>query len=307
MVLFDIRIVSVSVVFIPEACRIIKYIWFNIFNMLNMSLMVPSLSTRGGGGGVEIVHVVPLEIEIDRAVRPFEVHNGFKANRVYLLAYVPGSEMGDAHDLGYFHGEVRRRLESLGIETVTVQMNIFDMLDVITRVSSVVRWERARGNIVYVNMSAGGAFVSVGTALAAMAQEARLYYVRSEKYSDTPVEKRAHGNAVVTMPQVHFLENFNISLPDERGVRLLVELYRRGEMRTSEVLAFMHGEGVAGFEEDPSGLGRAEKITLLMRLNKGVTEKLEALGHVRKERRGRESVYHMTESGKYVACISGLL
>jgi len=273
--------------------------------MFNMSLMVSSMSTRGGG--VEVVHVIPLENEIDRAVRPFEVHNGFRANRVYLLAYVPDAAVSDVHDLRYYHGEVRRRLESLGIETVTVQTNIFDMLEVITKASSVIRRERALGNIVYVNMSAGGAFVSVGTALAAMAQGARLYYIRSHRYTDTPEEKRVHGNAIVTMPQVHFLENFNISLPDERGVRLLVELYRRGEMRTSEVLAFMHGEGVAGFEEDPSRLSRAGKITLLMRLNKGVTEKLEALGHVTKERRGRESIYHVTESGKYVACISGLL
>jgi len=273
--------------------------------MFNMSLMVPRLNTIGGG--VEAVHVIPLENEIDRAVRPFEVPNGFKANRVYLLAFIPDVVVSDTHDLRYYHGEVRSRLEARGIETVTVLTNIFDMLDVITKVSSIVRRERARGNIVYVNMSAGGAFVSVGTALAAMVQDARLYYVRSYKYTETPEEKRAHGNAIVTMPQIHFLENFNISLPDERGVRLLVELYRRGEMRTSEVLGFMHEEGVEGFEEDPAGLSRAEKITLLMRLNKGVTEKLEALGHVTKEKRGRENLYHITESGKYIACISGLL
>ena len=44
-----------------------------------------------------------------------------------------------------------------------------------------------------------------------------------------------------------------------------------------------------------------------MRLNKGITGKLEDLGYISKEKRGRENVYHITDSGKYVACVSGLL
>jgi len=271
-----------------------------------MSLLVPRLTTIGGG--VEAVHVVPLEEEIDRAVRVFEVANGFRANRVYLLAWAPDYPTGrDNELLKYYHAEVRRRLEAQGIETVTVTTNIFDMLEVIKKVSSIVREEKERGNTVYVNMSAGGPFVSVGTAISTMVQDARLYYVRCQRYSETPEERRAHGKAIVTRPQVHFVENFNIRLPDRRGVALLVELYRRGSMRTSEILGFLHREGVEGFEADPSGLERGEKISLLMRLNKGITWKLEEAGYLRKEKRGRENLYSITESGKYVACVSGLL
>jgi hypothetical protein len=271
-----------------------------------MSLLVPKLTTIGGG--VEVVHVIPLEDEIDRAVRAFEVSNGFRANRVYLLAWVPEIAVRKEHKLlVHYYGVVKRRLEALGIETVTVLTNIFDMLDVITKVSAIVKQEKERGNVVYVNMSAGGAFVSVGTAISAMVQDARLYYVRCNRYSQTLEEKQAHGNAIVTSPQVHFLENFNIRLPDGRGVRLLVELYRRGSMRTSEVLGFLHDEGVEGFEAYSDELGRGEKISLLMRLNKGITAKLEDAGYVAKERHGRENVFRITESGKYVACVSGLL
>ncbi|HUV33664.1 MAG TPA: DUF6293 family protein [Candidatus Desulfaltia sp.] len=269
-----------------------------------MSIALPRLNTRGGG--VESVHVVPLEDEIDRAVRVFEVENGFKANKVYLLAWVPEGFEGVNRDLVYYHGEVRRRLGRLGLEVVTVLTNIFDMLEVIKRVSAVVRAEKERGNTVYVNMSAGGPFVSVGTAMAAMVQDARLYYVRCNRYSQTPEEKMSHGNAVVTTPQVHFIENFKIQLPDERGVRVLVELFGRGEMRTGDILRFLYREGVEGFaEEDPDALSREEKMTVLMRLNKGVTGKLEAAGYIEKERRGRENLYRVTESGKYVACVSG--
>jgi hypothetical protein len=268
-----------------------------------MSIQLTYLSTIGGG--VEAVHIIPLEEEIDRAVRAFEVPGGFKANRVYLLAWVPARAR--ARNFRFCHHVVRERLEALGIETVTLLTNIFDLLDVIKKVSSIVKMEKERGNTVYVNMSAGGPFVSVGTAISTMVQGARLYYVRCQRYSETPEERRAHGNAIVTNPQVHFLENFNIRLPGERGTRLLVELYLQERMRTSEILGFLHREGVEGFEEDPSGLSRGEKISLLMRLNKGITGKLEDAGHITKEKRGRENVFSITESGKYVACVSGLL
>lgn len=271
-----------------------------------MSIVDPKLEALYGG--VEIVHVIPLEDEIDRAVRVFEVANGFKANRVILLAWDVDVGGEAASDLVYYMGEVRRRLERLDIKVAVVHTNIWDMLEVIRRVSAVIREERAKGNIVYVNMSAGGAFVSVGTSIAAMVQDARLYYVRCQRYSVTREEKRSHGNAVVTQPQVHFLENFNIQLPEERGLRVMVELYRRGEMRTGDILGFLYEEGVEGFaDEDPAGMTRAEKMTVLMRLNKGVTGKLEDAGYVVKERRGRENLYRITESGKYAACVSGLL
>jgi hypothetical protein len=271
-----------------------------------MSALDPDITTIGGG--VEAVHVIPLEEEIDRAVRAFEVPGGFRANRVYLLATVadgPEEEGGEA--LRYCHGEVVRRLGALGIETITVFMSIYDVLDVIRKVSSIVRRERGRGSMIYVNMSAGGPFVSVGTAIAAMVQDARLYYVRCLRYSRTPEEKLEHGNAIVVSPQVHFLENFRIIMPDARALTVLVELYRRGRMRTSELLTVLHERGVEGFEEDYRLLGRGERVGLLMRLNKGITGKLEKVGYIVKERQGRENVFGITESGKYVACVSGLL
>ena len=271
-----------------------------------MSLQVPRYSTIGGG--VEIVHVIPLEEEIDRAVRAFEVEGGFKANKVYLLAFTaPRAQQDPVDELSYYWRKVDERLRALGVETVTVFTDIFNLLDVITKVSRIVRQEREKGNIVYVNMSAGGPFVSAGTAIAAMVQGARLYYVRCNRYIHTRQEKLSHGKAVVTTPQVHFLENFNIMLPDERGMKVLVKLRQTGEMRTSEILEYLHGEGVEGFEDDPSRLTRGEKIGMLMRLNKGITGKLDAAGYIAKEKRGRENIYTLTDSGEYVACVSGLM
>ena len=270
-----------------------------------MSLINPQITTRGGG--VEIVHVIPLETEIDRAVRAFEVDDGFKANKVYILTASVPLGMESVEEAKHYLNETRRRLESQRIKVEVIPTNTMSILDIISKVSGIVKSEREKGNLVYVNISAGGPFVSVGTSLAGMVQDVRLYYVRAEKLSLTEKERMTHGNAVVTAPQVHFLENFKIQLPDERSQSLLVELYKRASMRTSELLSFLYEQGVEGFEEDPEKLRRNEKITLLMRLNKGITGKLESAGYITKEKRGRENRYRITESGKYVACASGLV
>jgi hypothetical protein len=271
-----------------------------------MSLRVPRYSTIGGG--IETIHIIPLEEEIDRAVRAFEVDNGFKANKVYLLAFTaPKGQSDEIDEVSYYWKKVAQRFRALGIETITVFTDIFNMLDVISKVSRIVKQEKEKGNVVYVNMSAGGPFVSAGTAIAAMVQGARLYYVRCNRYIHTRQEKLSHGKAIVTTPQVHFLENFNIILPDERGMKLLIKLLQKGSMRTSDILEYLHNEGFDGFEDDPDNLSRGDKIGMLMRLNKGITGKLVDTGYIAKEKRGRENIYKITESGKYVACVSGFI
>ena len=259
--------------------------------------------------GERIIHIIPVEAEIDRAVRPFRDPDGFRANRVYLLGTTdPKAFKGDrGWIVPHCHERVRETFEAMGIEAVTIETCISDLQDVMRKVSRIVLEERSKGNIVYVNMSAGGPFVSVATAMSAMVQGARLYYVRCIRYAESLEERLEHGNAVCDQYEVQFLENFNIIMPDERALTVLIELNEHGSMRTSELLSAMHERGVKGFEEDPALLSRGDKIGLLMRLNKGITGKLEKVGYIRKERRGRENVYSITESGRYVACISGLL
>jgi hypothetical protein len=270
-----------------------------------MSIFNPKVSSIGGG--VEIVHVIPIETEIDRAVRVFEVENGFKANRAYILSGVVPLGLETREEANHYLNETRRRLEIQGIKVEVVPTHTISILDIISKVSNIVKAEREKGNIVYVNMSAGGPFVSVGTAIASMVQDARLYYVRAAKLSLTEQERWVHGNAIVTEPQIHFLENFNIQLPDTRSQILLVELYKRVEMRTGDILSYLHESEIEGFEENPDYLKRSDKIGMLMRLNKGITGKLEDAGYIVKEKRGRENVFRITDSGKYVACASGLL
>ena len=46
---------------------------------------------------------------------------------------------------------------------------------------------------------------------------------------------------------------------------------------------------------------------MLVCLNKGVAGKLEDAGYIMKEKQGRQNIYTITDSVKYVACASGLV
>ena len=66
----------------------------------------------------KIIHVIPVEVEIDRAVRPFQDPNGFKANRIYLLGTTDESSFKGERGWLVPHclEKVGERLEALGIE-----------------------------------------------------------------------------------------------------------------------------------------------------------------------------------------------
>ena len=111
----------------------------------------------------EIVHIVPLGHEFDRVVRPFDK---LKANRVYLLTIlkevdIPYVTEEMTKKQMYFVKLVKDVLEKRGIEVLLEHTNIFDMLDVLKNVSRIIRMEKAKNNIVYVNMS--GAFEIIFT------------------------------------------------------------------------------------------------------------------------------------------------
>jgi len=266
-------------------------------------------------GFEEIVHIIPLGHEFDRVVKPFE---RFRANRVYLLAI---TEKGDipyvtkemCERQRYFLKRVKNALEKMGIEVQVRSINTFDILDVMKHVSSIIRNEKRRKNIVYVNISGAGRLTSVATTLAAMAHKAKAYYVIADRYSKTEEEEREHGLSICEKPSIMYIENFQLNLPDETSLKVLVELckHERG-MKTKDIIHFLKEMGIEEFDEDKileetRGDERKAQQKLLTRLNKRILDKLERNGYIIRERVGRYNTIKITETGRYVAHISGLL
>lgn len=257
----------------------------------------------------EIVHIIPLGHEIDRAVRPFEV---YKANRVYILVLQErktySREMIEKQQ--YYTGQVLKRLKALGIPATVVDTDMFDLLDVICTISGIIHRELEKNNLVYVNMSSAGRLTSIGVSIAAMAKKVQVYYVNADRYSATEAEMREHGISICTKSKVLLLHNFEIALPDEWSMRILTWLYEK-DLRAGEVIEKLRENAVEGFCADIEKLKREdqrrEKANQLMKLDKRYLAKLEDRGYISRRKIGREVEISLTDSGKYVACVSGLV
>lgn len=259
----------------------------------------------------EIVHIIPLGHEIDRVVKPFE---RFKANRVHLLAVTENKkyprEMVDKQR--YFLEAVKEKFKEMGIDVLFRNVDMFDILEVMKNVSEIIQREKSENNIVYVNMSGAGRLTSVGATLAAMAHNARVYYVVADRYSKNEEEEMQHGLSICEEGKIMFLENFQLQLPDETGQKVLVKLCEKQKgIKTKEILDLLRESGVEGFEKDYARLFGEEKRQTqqryLIKLNKGILDKLEKSGYIARDKLGRYNTIKITDSGKYVAHISGLL
>ncbi|MCK8517711.1 HFX_2341 family transcriptional regulator domain-containing protein [Methanoculleus sp. 7T] len=265
----------------------------------------------------ERVHLIPLGHEIDRAVKPF---NTYRAERAYVIV-VPDNADLDEQMLEKQRHYTKRVCEGLlaaGVRPEVAYCNMFDILDVLRVVSSLIVREKRQGNDVLINMSACGRMTSVAVTMAAMVHGVRAYYVHADRYAtgDDAALEADHGLSIVETGQVEPLYNFSIMMPDAECQLLLCELYRRGEGMTSEDLfGFFHKQGFEGYDELPpekrnksgeysSGPKNRE---LLNRMNRKYLHKLEAAGYITRIWSGRRFSVHITDAGRYIACVSGLL
>jgi len=257
----------------------------------------------------KIVHIVPLGYEIDRATKPFVHEDGFRPNRVYLLTCLKPNETPNdiLKEHEKYHKRVRSILESQKIEVILLHTVLIDLFDIITKISRIIIKEKNLGNIVYINMSSAGRLTSVGATLAGMVHDVRTYYVESDSYSKTREEWDEHGLSIVDTPRINFLEKFRIQIPDENKRKILVEIYRRKKMKTSEIIDLLVAMSVYGFNKEYSQLERPQRAAAIMKVSRRILGDLETSGYIEKIRNGRENMYAVTESGKYIAGISGLI
>jgi len=263
--------------------------------------------------GEEIIHIVPLGHEIDRAVKPFAK---YKANKVYLLAVTETfgkykKEMIDKQK--HYLNAVRTKLQSQGIICEHRNIDMFDMLEVTKHISDIITQEKTKNNRIYINISSAGRLTAVAATLTAMAHKVRAYYVSADRYSENAQEQKDHGLSYCEKLRLQFLENIPIQLPTKNEMTLLVKLCTKQEgMNTSELLKHLADQKIPGYEECvnisvPGRVPRKAKINYLMKLNKGILNKLETAGYISRERSGKYNMIRITPSGIYIAHVSGKL
>lgn len=257
----------------------------------------------------QIIHIIPLGLELDRAIIPFQGKEGFRPNRVYLLTIK--SKRNAPTNVIKEHIEKAKKVKeyfiSKKIEVIEIDTKLIDIKDVMAKVSNLIRKETDQGNRVYINMSSAGRLTSLGVTFAGMFHDAKLYYVRADRYSEKELERKQRGITICDHREIIFLENFKMQRPSKLAIKVLVEISKRGKMRTIDIIQFLSKEGAVGYVVDYFKLSRSKKTSIIMKVNRNVLDKLEESDYIYKTRLGRENEYNLTESGKYIANISGLI
>jgi hypothetical protein len=263
----------------------------------------------------EVVHIIPLGHEFDRAVKPFQER---KADRVHLLSVTDISKYSEdmLDRQGHFTRKVANHLKEIGIPVVHHPVDLFDILEVMKHISKIITDEKALGNLVLVNMSACGRLTSVGATLAAMAHDVTVYYMSADDYALNKDDFLDHGLSICTKNKIIRFENFQFTLPDRISTAILVELCMQGRgVTTKDIRNVLHVQGVPSFELDADSIPKAtkdqnqrlEKTKQLIKMEKRYLGPLERNGYIKRERSGRNNIISITESGKHIAHISGLL
>lgn len=272
----------------------------------------------------EIVHIIPLGHEIDRAVKTFTKTT---ANRAYILAIPMDADFDPemVRKQHYFVEKVTKQLEEMGIRVRMVPVNMFNTLDVMTVISRIIKVEKEAGNTVRVNMSSCGRKTSVAVTLAAMVHDVEIYYVSADRYATggDSAEELEHGLSIVTDVRTEMFHNFKIKIPEGDEMKLLVKLKlwkgeiargkKKYDMGSKDIIEFFHTEGVSGFEKLPPTKNKNEDEykpgnehrALLNRINRSFLKKLEDPGYVERTWRGKSFYVRITQAGEYIAAVSG--
>jgi hypothetical protein len=264
----------------------------------------------------ERVHLIPLGHEIDRAVQPF---NTYRAERAYVIV-VPDTADLDEQMLEkqrHYTKKVCEGLLAAGVHPEVTYCNMFDILDVLRVVSSLIVKEKRQGNEILINMSACGRMTSVAVTMAAMVHGVTAYYVHADRYAtgDDAALEADHGLSIVKTGRVEPLYNFSIMMPDAECQLLLVELYRREQGMTSkDLFTLFQKKGIEGYKHLPDKENKSGEYVssslnreLLNRTNRKYLHKLETAGYITRIWMGRRFTVHITDAGRYIACVSGLL
>ena len=280
---------------------------------MNIVKSINPIKTARSGGLSERVHLIPLGHEIDRAVAPFST---YRAERAYVIVVPDNADLDERmlEKQRHYTKRVCEGLLAMGVHPEVVYCNMFDILDVLRVVSSLILKEKRQGNEVLANMSACGRKTSVAVTMAAMVHGITVYYVSADRYAtgkDAALEAD-HGLSIVETRRVEPLYNFSIMMPDTESQLLLVELYRREQGMTSkDLFDFFHEKGAEGYTDlprtkDGEYVSGSKNRELLNKTNRKYLHKLEAAGYIMRTWSGRRFTVHITDAGKYIACVSGL-
>jgi hypothetical protein len=286
----------------------VKCLDFNTFNRL---IAIQS----NGGFGRDIVHIIPLGHEIDRATKIFEEQ---KPNRVYILATMEtfGKHSEKlVNEQKEFTGKVVKKINDYGIQTIVKNVDMFEPSEVIRNFSSIIVKEQAKKSIIFINISSAGRLTAAAATLAAMAHKVDAYYLEANAYPDSLKDKKEHGLSICDNLNVKWIKGLPVELPPAQEMAVLKALSEKSPMKPVEIILYLARSNFPGYREHiqtlERGIRRRDKnydevlIPCMMKLNKGILEKLKIKGYITREKLGNNNMVVLKDEGRFVAYFAG--
>jgi hypothetical protein len=286
----------------------VKCLYFNTFNRL-----ITIQSTKELGKA--IVHIIPLGHEVDRATKIFE---NMKANRAYILATMDtfGKRSEKlVEEQKEFTDKVVKKLNGYGIQTIVKNVDMFEPSEVIRNVSSIIIKEQAKDSIIYINISSAGRLTAAAATLAAMAHKIGAYYLEASAYPDNPKDKKEHGLSICDGTNAKWIEGLPVELPPAQEMAVLKALSQRQRMKPYDIILYLARNNFPGYQEHlqilEKGIRRRDDayddvlIPCMMKLNKGILEKLKTKGFVTREKLGNNNLVVLQDAGRFMAYFAG--
>ncbi|MDD4363868.1 MAG: DUF6293 family protein, partial [Atribacterota bacterium] len=261
-------------------------------------------------GIAEIVHIIPLGHEYDRAIRPFD---SAIANRVYLIVDTgDGSSSGQSKRDQSMNGiqkrnytpRVKAYLEGKNIDVRVVETLTFDLESLLTTMTSIIRLEQEVGSQILINMSSSGRLGAVGASIAGMVYGVPTYYVHSDYFSKDSA-REMHGLSVCDTNHVSFLPDFKFTSPNSTEALVLKVLYDTKKkasvvntISSKEIVAYLEMHGADGFvtkDEEMKNDKRVIESRKLMRLSTILKKLSDDDKYIIGEKSGRKMLYYITD------------
>ncbi|MFQ5910957.1 MAG: DUF6293 family protein [Thermoplasmata archaeon] len=251
-----------------------------------------------------LVHIIPLGLELDRAVLPVRA---MKAHRAYVLCN-PESHPLQRH----FLDRVSEELAGDGVEVIHTKVDTHsDLKALMQEATRIIQDEVKKGNRVYINISSAGKLAAVAGMLAAMAhlgERGYAYYVRPEDYVKSEESMKRYGMSKGMVGNPIAIPSFGLSLPSSAGASVLGGLASSPKKSLSyqDLFDLLRKDGIPGFETKVTKMTlRTEKTRLTVRLTKSILKPLMEAGYIHIEKAGRRRKVILTQSGYDMASLLG--
>ncbi|RLI93374.1 MAG: hypothetical protein DRO89_00175 [Candidatus Altiarchaeales archaeon] len=237
------------------------------------------------------VHIVPIGLEIDRAVMPLKKLN---ADKVYLLTQE--KENGASR---YFLTEIRKRIEGdcphlKGGIIIEKYEEWNDLSGIMSKICEIVRYERLQGNRVFINISSGGKLTGIAGAIISLMYDVRAYYVIPEVYNDRERREPLTTGYRTTLE----LPKFRIEKPDDRLVYVLWIINKYGRTTQKKIVEELIDKGLMrSIGENGKELSKHALYGIFWR---NFLRPIEEKGWIKREGQRRSAKVHLTEEGKNV-------